>query len=58
MMISATGGYPPFHWFLDGLDEQETLVPEIEWTPPGSGQFDISVVDSAGAAASSSVWLQ
>lgn len=56
--LSATGGRPPYLWYVDG--QTLTNVPtdrEIPWTPEGRGQVEFSVVDSAGRHAVAKVWF-
>ncbi len=59
LVVTAKGGSPPFHWFVDGHAlESEDFGGRLIWMPAGPGQVTIKVLDSEGDHALSSVWLQ
>jgi penicillin-binding protein 1C len=55
--LVASGGKPPYRWTLAGALQPATALTTSRWTVEGRGQFEISVMDSAGTIAKSSFWL-
>ena len=59
LTLWATGGRPPFRWYVDGRSLMEpTDQSTITWIPEGRGQIDIMIVDAEGIRASSTAWLE
>ncbi len=59
LTIWATGGRPPFRWYIDGRSlTGQTNDNRITWTPAGRGQVEIAIVDADNVKASSTAWLE
>ncbi|MDE2016753.1 MAG: hypothetical protein KGI57_03500, partial [Hyphomicrobiales bacterium] len=53
LSLKATGGAPPFRWFVDGAPvAADGWRREARWRPDGAGFARATVVDATGAAAS------
>lgn len=58
LSLKVRNGQPPFTWYVDGAPILRGLFDrQAAWKPAEAGFIDISVVDSAGAAASSRVFV-
>ncbi|MEM6663802.1 MAG: penicillin-binding protein 1C [Pseudomonadota bacterium] len=59
LALKVRDGRPPFTWLVDGQPiETLSLDREITWRPEGPGFVAISVVDAAGQAARSDIFLK
>jgi penicillin-binding protein 1C len=57
--MDANGGALPLIWLVNGRRvDSAPFRREAEWLPDGPGAARITVIDRAGHAASSEVWLQ
>ena len=56
--VMATGGKPPYRWTFSGALQPPSLLPASRWTVEGNGQFEIGIIDAAGATARSSFWIE
>jgi penicillin-binding protein 1C len=59
LALKVRNGSPPFTWFADGTPIGTTdFGSSLSWAPRGPGFVDLMVIDSRGAAATSSVYLE
>ncbi|KGM30075.1 hypothetical protein P409_35245, partial [Inquilinus limosus MP06] len=59
LSLVATGGRRPFLWMVDGRPiPSSPLKRDADWTPPGPGAAQITVIDATGATATARVWLR
>ena len=59
LALKVRNGRPPFTWYVDGLPvDRNELRRQSSWRASEPGFVDISVVDGAGAAASSRVFVE
>ncbi len=59
LALKVRNGSPPFTWFADGTPIGTTdFGNPLSWAPRGPGFVDLMVIDSRGAAATSSVYLE
>ncbi len=57
--LDAEGGALPLLWLVNGRRIESTpFRRQAEWQPDGPGEVRITVIDAAGRAASSEVWVQ
>jgi penicillin-binding protein 1C len=57
--LDADGGALPLLWLVNGQRiDSAPFRREAQWLPDGPGQVRITVIDRAGRATSSQVWLQ
>jgi len=57
--LDASGGALPLTWLVNGRRvDSAPFRREAEWLPDGPGAARVTVIDRAGHAASSEVWLQ
>jgi penicillin-binding protein 1C len=57
--LDADGGALPLLWLVNGQRiDSAPFRREAQWLPDGPGQVRITVIDRAGRATSSEVWLQ
>jgi penicillin-binding protein 1C len=57
--LEADGGALPLLWLVNGRRiDSAPFRRQAEWEPDGPGEARITVIDRAGRAASSEVWLQ
>ena len=57
--LDADGGALPLTWLVNGRRvDSQPFRREAQWPPDGPGAARITVIDGAGHAASSEVWLQ
>jgi penicillin-binding protein 1C len=57
--LEADGGALPLLWLVNGRRiDSAPFRRQAEWQPDGPGEARITVIDHAGRAASSEVWLQ
>jgi membrane carboxypeptidase/penicillin-binding protein PbpC len=57
LTVWASGGKPPFRWYVDGHSLADQTDSKIVWTPEGRGQVEFTVIDSTGKKAASTAWL-
>jgi penicillin-binding protein 1C len=58
MTAWVSGGKPPFHWFVDGRAlTAQSSDDRITWRPDSRGQVEFVVIDSTGARARSTAWI-
>jgi penicillin-binding protein 1C len=58
LTLWASGGRPPFRWYVDGRSlTDQTSDSRITWTPDGRGQVEFTVIDANGRKAASTAWL-
>jgi penicillin-binding protein 1C len=55
--VMAVGGRPPYRWTFLGVMQPPSDLPAGRLTVAGRGQLEVSVVDSTGASAKSSFWI-
>ncbi len=59
LALEASGGALPLTWLVNGKRiDSAPFRRQAQWLPDGPGQVQITVIDGAGHAASSAVWLQ
>jgi penicillin-binding protein 1C len=59
LSLDAAGGALPLTWLVNGRHvDSAPFRRHAQWLPDGPGQVRITVIDGAGRAASSAVWLQ
>ncbi|WP_342238686.1 penicillin-binding protein 1C [Inquilinus sp. OTU3971] len=59
LSLVAIGGRRPFLWMVDGQPiPSSPLKRDADWTPPGPGAAQITVIDATGATATARVWLR
>ncbi|MEX6507015.1 penicillin-binding protein 1C [Jiella sp. M17.18] len=59
LYLKVRNGQPPFTWYVDGLPvDRGELRRQSQWRPREPGFLTISVVDAAGSAASSRVFVK
>jgi penicillin-binding protein 1C len=59
LSLVAVGGRRPFLWMVDGRPiPSSPLKRDADWTPPGPGAAQITVIDATGATATARVWLR
>jgi penicillin-binding protein 1C len=59
LSLDAAGGALPLTWLVNGRRvDSAPFRRQAQWLPDGPGQVRITVIDGAGRAASSAVWLQ
>jgi len=59
LSLDAAGGALPLTWLVNGRHvDTAPFRRHAQWLPDGPGQVRITVIDGAGRAASSAVWLQ
>lgn len=56
--LMVVGGQPPYSWLVDGLPvASEVYQGHTDWSPTGMGHSRITVIDTAGATDSVTVWV-
>lgn len=59
LSLVAAGGRRPFLWMIDGRPiPSSPLKRDADWTPPGPGAAQITVIDATGATATARIWLR
>jgi penicillin-binding protein 1C len=58
LVVETTGGTPPFRWLLNRRTIAGEDGPRLAISPPGTGQAEIQVTDSAGTIATASFWYE
>jgi penicillin-binding protein 1C len=59
LALNADGGALPLIWLVNGRRvDSAPFRRQAQWLPDGPGEVRITVIDRAGRAASSAVWLQ
>ncbi|MDR6292064.1 penicillin-binding protein 1C [Inquilinus ginsengisoli] len=59
LSLVAAGGRRPFLWMVDGRPiPSSPMKRDADWTPPGPGAAQITVIDATGATATARVWLR
>ena len=59
LYLKVRNGRPPFTWYVDGRPvARDDLERQARWRPEEAGFVDISVVDAAGQAARTKVFVQ